>query len=273
MPRPIWTGAVSFGLVNIPVKLFTAVKNKDIGFHQIHEQSKCRVHQKLFCPKTGDEISRDEIAKGYEIAKDEYVIVRPEELESIAPEAGHTIEISDFVDITSIDPIYYEKPYYVLPDERAEKPYSLLVAAMKKAGKVAVAKFVMRDKEYLAALRPVGDIILLETMRFADEVLHPDDLMDEPLKPAHVAEKELKTAVALVNALSETFQPEKYRDEYREKLQAMLDKKAKGETIITEIVKPEQKGQVIDLLAALEKSLAKVGTSTNIVKRKKAVSK
>ena len=164
---------------------------KDIHFHQIQEKTKCRVRQKLYCPGGGD-VSHDEIVKGYEVAPDEYVIIKKEELAALAPEETRNIEITDFVDLASIDPIYYDKPYYVLPETGATKAYWLLVTAMAKSEKVGIAKFVMRNKEYLVALRPVGEVILLEVMRFADEVVSADKLEGFP-KRVEIGEKELKS--------------------------------------------------------------------------------
>ncbi len=257
MARAMWTGAISFGLVNIPVKVYPATRSKDIHFHQIHEKTKCRVHHKLFCPGAGD-ISPDEVVKGFEIAPDQYVIIKKEELDALAPEKSDNIEITDFVDLVSIDPVYYDKPYYLLPDERAARAYRLLVTAMSKSEKVAVAKFVMRNKEYLVALRPVNDLICMELMRFADEVVSADDLESAPQK-TEVGEKELKMAQQLIESLSADFEPEKYHNEYNERVQELIDRKAQGEEIVTEPHAEETKGKVIDLMAALEQSLAKAG--------------
>jgi DNA end-binding protein Ku len=256
MPRAIWTGSISFGLVNIPVKLFTATKDRTLHFHQIHEKTKCRIRQKLYCPGLTDDVPRDEIVKGFEVEPDRYVILKPEEFEAVKPEASHTLDIENFVDLASIDPIYFDKPYYLLPDERSQKPYKLLVTAMTRAGKVGVAKFVMRDKEYLAALRPVNDVICLELMRFADEVVSADTLVGER-KEIDMGEKELKMAEQLIESLSEDFDPAKYRDEYRERLEEIINKKAHGEEITIQAPEPEAGGKVIDLMAALEASLAK----------------
>jgi DNA end-binding protein Ku len=256
MPRAIWTGSISFGLVNIPVKLFTATKDRALHFHQIHEKTKCRIRQKLYCPGVSEDVPRDEIVKGFEVAPDQYVILKPEEFDAIKPEAGHTLDIENFVDLASIDPIYFDKPYYLLPDDRSRKPYKLLVTAMTRAGKVGVAKFVMRDKEYLAALRPVNDVICLELMRFADEVVGADTLIGES-KEIVLGEKELKMAEQLIESLSEDFDPAGYHDEYRERLSEIIDKKAHGEEITIQAPEPEAGGKVIDLMAALEASLAK----------------
>jgi DNA end-binding protein Ku len=186
------------------------------------------------------------------------VIVTKEELDKMAPEKTNAIDISDFVDLISIDPIYYEKPYYVLPDERSAKAYSLLVSAMTDSKKVAIAKFVMHNKEYLVALRPVGDILCMESIRFAEDVVSVKDLGSLPKKTT-VGEKELKMAQQLIESLSADFDPANYRDEYTEKVKALIDRKAQGQEIVTEPHVEEAGGKVIDLMAALEKSLAKAG--------------
>ena len=193
MPRAMWTGSISFGLVNIPVKLIPATKDVGVHFHQIHEKTKCRVRQKLVCGGDDQEIPRKDIVKGYEIAPDQYVVITEKELEAVTPEAKRTIDIAEFVDLSSIDPIYYEKPYYLLPEEHAAKAYQLLVQAMQKSRKVAIAKFVMRQKEYLATLRPLENVLCLETMRFADEVISVNELDGVP-KETPMSDKELTMA-------------------------------------------------------------------------------
>jgi DNA end-binding protein Ku len=258
MPRALWSGSISFGLVNIPIKMVSATKNVDVQFHQIHEKNQCRVRQKLYCPQTGNEVPRNELVKGYEIAPDQYVILSDKELDAAAPKTSRAIEITEFVDLVSIDPIYYDKPYYLLPEERAAKAYQLLVHAMLKAGKVAIAKFVMRNKEYLATLRPLGNVICLETMRFANEVVLADKLEGMP-KPVPVDDRELKMAHQLIESLSENFEPEKYSDEYSKRLQDLIQKKIEGEEIVTEAPPTEAEGRVINLMAALEESLARAG--------------
>jgi DNA end-binding protein Ku len=254
MARPIWTGTISFGLVNIPVKLITAVKSTEIRFHQLHEKDGVRLRQRLICPADDEEVARDDIVKGYEIAPDQYVIVNPDELDALAPESSKALDITDFVDLDSIDPIYYDRPYYLLPGENAAKPYSLLVQAMEKAKKVGIAKFVMRQKEYLAALRPVEGAICLEIMHFAGEVIPAKKLEGVPEK-AKVDERQLKVANQLIEALAGDFEPEKYRDEYRDKVEHMLEEKAKGHEVVTPPQVETKPTKAVDLLAALEESL------------------
>jgi DNA end-binding protein Ku len=275
MPRALWSGSISFGLVNIPVKMFPATQDKGIHFHQIDSKTKCRVHHKLFCPGRGD-ISPTDITKGYEIAPDQYIIVDKKELEALEPEKSHAIEITEFVDLASIDPLYYDRPYYLLPDKTAAKAYRLLVAAMSKSNKVGIAKFVLRNKEYVAALRPIGDVMCIEIMRFADELISTEQL--ETPKNIEVGDKELKMAQQLIESLTEEFQPEKYHDDYTEKVKELIDSKAQGKEIVTEPAAAKTESKVVSLMAALEKSLKKAAekkaaaTSTSSKKRRRKAS-
>lgn len=255
MPRPMWNGSISFGLVNVPVKLFRAQSPKDVRFHQLHAPDGSRIQQKRWCPVEDQEIPYEEIVKGYEIAPDQYVLVEPEELSNLDPVATQTIDIDTFVDLEEIDPIYFEKAYYVAPDKRSAKPYGLLVKAMEESGKVAIAKFVMRSKEYLCAIRAMDGTLVLETMFFSDEIVATeeidmrDDELEEP-KP-----KELKMAMQLVESLSGEFVPENYVDEYREKVLELIEAKAEGEDIVAR--EADQPAPIVDLMEALEASLAR----------------
>ncbi len=252
MPRALWSGSISFGLVNIPVKMFPATQDKGIHFHQIDSKTKCRVHHKLSCPGRPD-ISPTDVTKGYEIAPDQYIIVDKEELEALEPKKSHAIEITEFVDLASIDPLYYDRPYYLLPDKTAAKAYRLLVKAMSKSAKVGIAKFVMRNKEYVAALRPIGQVMCIEIMRFADELISTEQL-DAP-EDVDVGDKELKMAQQLIDSLTDEFQPEKYHDDYTEKVKDLIERKAQGKEIVTEPAADKTEGKVVSLMAALEKSL------------------
>src|SRR5688500_592808 len=178
--RSMWTGSISFGLVNSPVRLYGAVREKGVAFHLLHDQDNVRLQRKLVCPADGKEVHPEHIVKGYEIAPDQYVVVQQEELKALAPKASRMIEIQDFVELSDIDPIYYDRAYYLAPGDNAAKPYRLLVTAMEKSKKVGIATFVMRDKEYLAALRPVDGAICLETMHFGEEVIPVDKLDSIP---------------------------------------------------------------------------------------------
>jgi DNA end-binding protein Ku len=253
--RPIWTGSISFGLVNIPVKLFTAVREQRVSFHMLHDQDHVRLKRKLVCPAEDREVHPEHIVKGYEIDKDQYVVVRPDEIKSCAPKSTKAIEITDFVDLKEIDPVYYDRPYYVLPQPAATKPFRLLLEAMTDSQKIGVAKIVMHDKEYLAALRPVGDVIVLHTMHFGEEVVTANGLL--PGDPPKVGDRELAIARQLVDSLSAKFDPDKYHDEYNVCLMKMIEKKAAGERIVTTPSREKEHARPGNLMAALEASLAK----------------
>jgi DNA end-binding protein Ku len=255
MARAIWSGAISFGLVNIPVKLFSAVSKKTVRFHQIDAESGGRVRQKRVGPD-GEEIPYEQIIKGYEIGPDRYVTLTPEELDSLSPEKTRTIDIEDFVDLDEIDPIYYDHPYYLAPDTGSAKAYQLLVDAMEDAGKVAIARVVIRSKENLVAIRPRDGVLAMETMLFADEVVPTDSLEEMTTDTAvKTSDRELTMARQLIDSLSSDFEPEKYHDEYRERVLDLIERKAQGETIVIEEPTKEPE-QVPDLMAALEASIA-----------------
>jgi DNA end-binding protein Ku len=254
VPTSVWTGSISFGLVNVPVRLTPATKSRDVSFNQLDSETGSRVRYRRVAEQTGEELSPDRIVKGYEIEKGRYVVVDKDELESLAPKASHTIDIEDFVDISEIDPIYFETPYYVMVDEKSAKPYKLLVDAMTELGKVAIGRVVIRAKERLVAIRPVNGMLCVETMRYSDEVVNPDTLGLPDESEVELSEREVAMARQLVETLSADFDAGKYRDEYREELLALIDKKAAGEVI--ETAAPVQApAPVIDLMAALEASL------------------
>jgi DNA end-binding protein Ku len=255
MPRAIWSGAISFGLVNIPVKLYSAVSRKTVRFHQLDRESNQRIQQKRVNPETGEEVPYENLVKGYEIGPDRYVVITPEELEAVEPQKTRTIDIQEFVDLDQIDPIFYDHPYYLAPDKGATKAYKLLLDAMKDAGKVAIARVVIRSKEHLVAIRPRDDVLTMETMLFSDEVIPPDSL-DEVSGdgPAKTSKKELDMAKQLIDSLAGDFEPGKYRDEYRDSVLEMIERKAQGEEIVVEAA-PEEPKKVPDLMAALEASI------------------
>jgi DNA end-binding protein Ku len=258
MPRSIWSGAISFGLVNVPVKLFTATSPKTVRFHQLNEKTGARIQQKRVDPSTGEEVPYDQIVKGYELTRDRYVIVKPEELESLAPEKTRTIDIEDFVELSEIDPIYFDHAYYLVPDKGAAKAYGLLLEAMKETGKVAIARVVLRSKEQLVAIRAADGVLVMETMIFSDEVVSPDALDDLPAaEDRNISDRELKMARQLVDSLTSEFDPSRYRDEYREKVLDLIERKAAGEEIAVQPEAPAP-ARVPDLMAALEASLAAV---------------
>jgi len=257
MPRAIWSGAISFGLVNIPVKLFSAVSRKTVRFHQLDSEDNQRIQQKRVNPRTGEEVPYEQLVKGYEVGPDRYVVISPEELEALEPQKTRTIDIEDFVELDQIDPIYYDHPYYLVPDTGASKAYRLLHDAMRESGKVAIARVVLRSKEHLVAIRPHDGVLTLETMLFSDEVIPPTAVDegsadgDEP----KTTKRELEMARQLIDSLTGEFDPGKYRDEYRERVLDLIERKAEGEEIVIEA--PQQEPQKVpDLMAALEASIA-----------------
>ncbi len=253
--RPIWTGSISFGLVNVPVRMYPAVQEQRVSFHMLHDQDKVRLRRKLVCPADGKEVHPEHIVKGYEISKDQYVVVRKEELENCAPEKTKSIEITDFVELAEIDPVFYDRPYYLLPQKGADKPYRLLVEAMKRSKKVGIARLVFHDKEYLCALRPVEGAICLETMHFGDEIIDVEDLEGVPAEHK-IADREMKAAQQLIESLATRFEPDKYHDEYRDCVRSMIEKKAEGEEVVTQPPPEKKHARAEDLMAALEASLA-----------------
>jgi DNA end-binding protein Ku len=260
MARAIWSGTISFGLLNVPVKLYSAVARRGISLREIRESDGARIKHRRFADGTDEEVPYGEIVKAFEITADRYVPISKDELEAMAPEKTRAIEVQDFVDLDQIDPIYFDSPYYLGPAEGAEKAYSLLAEAMQKSGKVAIARFVFRNKEHLAALRPGDGVLTLTTMRFADEVVAPDDLTDVlPEGKQKVAKKEVEMAEQLIESLTTEFDPGTYRDEYREQLLGLIERKAEGKDVLEapEMEEP-QPTRAPDLMAALEESIAAV---------------
>jgi DNA end-binding protein Ku len=254
MPRSIWRGAISFGLVNVPVKLYSAVSKKTVRFNQLHDKDNQRIQMKRWCPSEDQEVPYEEIVKGYEISPDHYVVITPEELEGLDPKKTRTIDIEDFVDLEEIDPLYYEHPYYLVPDTGAGKAYQLLMTALQESRKVAIARVVIRSKEYLTAIRPADGVLTLETMLFADELVPTSQLDELPEDDVKATEREVEMAKQLIESLSAEFDPTRYRDEYRERVLDLIERKAQGEEIAIQAV-PEEPAKVPDLMAALEASL------------------
>jgi DNA end-binding protein Ku len=241
MPRSIWSGAISFGLVNVPVKLYSAVSKKTVRFHQLHDKDGVRIQQKRWCPVDEEEVQYEHIVKGYEISPDEYVVVTNEELEGLEPKKTKTIDIEDFVDLEEIDPLFYDHPYY------------LLHQAMSDANKVGIARVVIRSKEQLVAIRPVDGVLAMSTMNFADEIV-PTDNFDEPTADdADTTKREVEMAQQLIDSLTSDWQPDKYHDTYRERVLELIEKKAEGEEIVLQPAEEPQ--EVPDLMAALEASV------------------
>ena len=257
MARSIWTGAISFGLVTVPVKMYSAVSRKTVRFHQLNGKTGVRIQQKRVDPSTGDEVAYEDIVKGYELTPDRYVLIEPGELEALDPKKTKSIEIEDFVALDEIDPIYFDHPYYLAPGPGGAKPYRLLLEAMRETGRVAIATVVIRSKQQLVAVRPIGDDVLgMATMVFPDEVIDPSTIDEIPsADDVKVNERELAIAEQLVESLAADFDPDKYRDSYREEVLALVERKAAGEQIAVQPEADEEDVPVPDLMAALKASL------------------
>lgn len=256
MPRPLWKGAISFGMVSIPIKLYTATEDKDVRFNMLHEKDMSRVKQKLFCAEEDVEVDRStEVVKGYEVTPGNYVIMEDEDFEKVNVPSTHTIDIKSFVDLRDIDPILYQKTYYLEPEEVGMKPFALLMAALQETKRVAIAKVTLRQKEQLCSLRLYGDTIALETMFYADEVRSTQDL-SVPGERVEVTKRDLDMARSLVEMLTEDdFDFSEYKDEYREGLLEIISKKAEGQTI--EAPAP-QVAKITDLTEALRASVEEI---------------
>ena len=259
MARAIWSGSISFGLLNVPVKLYSAVARRNIALREIRESDSARIKHRRVAEGTDEEVPYDEIVKAYEITPGQYVPLSKDEMAGMAPEKTRAIDVQDFVDLDEIDPIYFDSPYYLGPADGAEKAYSLLARAMEASGKVAVARFVFRNKEHLAAIRTSGGVLTLTTMRFADEVVPASELEEVlPDKAPEVAKKEQEMAEQLIESLSNEFDPSAYRDEYREQLLGLIERKAEGKEIVASEGQEPKATKAPDLMAALEESIAAV---------------
>ncbi|MCU1497105.1 MAG: end-binding protein Ku [Acidimicrobiales bacterium] len=257
MARPIWNGAISFGLVSIPVKLFSATVDRSVKFHQIDSRTGSRVRQKRVAEADGEEVTYDDIVKGYELSSGRYVTISDDELASLDPKASRTIDLIEFVDLESIDPIFYNSAYYLAPDPATAKPYALLLNAMLDAGKVGIARFVMRGKEYLAAIRADEDKLVLSTMRYPDEIRGVDEIEQlDAVREVELTDKEVAMAGQLIESLDAEFDPERFHDTYREKVMELVTAKGEGEEAPTAAPEAADEHKVIDLMAALEASVA-----------------
>lgn len=254
MARAIWTGSISFGLVNIPVGLYSAVSEKSIRFNQIERGTSDRIRYKRVNEATGKEVEFRDIVKGYDVGDGRYVVLSEKELESVEPAGGRTIEIEDFVDQADIDPIYYSSTYYLGPKtEAATKPYRLLVEAMGASGKAAVARFVMRGKEHLGVVRVDKGVLILETMHFADEIRDPLNEIEIAPSAEPASERELQAAVTLVESMSVKWDPTNYEDNYRARVEALIEQHLSGDE--APAPRPERPAKVVDLLEALQRSV------------------
>jgi len=251
MPRPIWSGSITFGLVAVPVRVFVATEKKDVRFHELEKGTGRRVRHRRVAEGSDKEVDRSKMVKGYEFEKGRYVELTPDELEAIQPEQSKAIEVEEFVDLEEIDPIFYERTYYIAPDGNrgGGKPYKLLHNALEKADKVAIGHFVMRSKQYLAAIRPYNGILVLETMFYPDEIRKHSDVKPSDAK---VTDREMQMATQLIDALTAEWEPTRYKDTHRQRVLELIKKKAKGKDIVAE---PEVAAEVPkDLMAALQAS-------------------
>jgi DNA end-binding protein Ku len=270
MPRAIWSGVISFGLVSVPVRMYTATESKELKFHFLDKRDLAPIGYDKVNKETGQSVAADDIVRGFEVDKGRFVELTEEDIDRLDVELTHSIDICDFVSIDEIDPLYFRKAYYLLPQDGAEKPYRLLVQALEETGRVAIAKVVIRNKQHLAAIRPVNDTLVLETMYYADEVRQPE----EAPKP-QVRAPEVEMAKTLIENLAAKWDPERYRDRYRTELLDLLQKKAEGEPLPES--KAEEGGEVVDLMEALRQSVeatkkkrAPANRKTNTARKKTA---
>jgi DNA end-binding protein Ku len=255
MPRPVWTGTISFGLVAIPVKLFHAVRKQNVSFNQLDDRNMARIRYRKVNAETGEEVPDEHIVRGFEVAKGRYVVVDPDELEPFMPVANKSVDLEEFVDLGEIDPVFFDTAYHLAPNG-PPKPYVLLARAMEASGKVAIGRFVMRNKQYTAAIRAEEGRLVMSSLVYADEVIDPGDIEElQGLDDVEVNTKEVAMAESLVDSLTADFEPEKYQDEYREQVMALIHRKADGEEFETPEVQAE-KPNVVDIMAALEASVA-----------------
>ena len=258
MARAIWSGTISFGLLNVPVKLYSAVARRNIALREIRESDSARIKHRRVAEGTDEEVPYENIVKAYELSPGQYVPLSKDEMAALAPEKTRAIDVQDFVDIEEIDPMYFDSPYYLGPADGAEKAYSLLATAMESSGKAAISRFVFRNKEHLSAIRASDGVLTLTTMRFHDEVVPAGELDVIPEKKQKVAKREREMAEQLIDSLSTEFEPNQYRDEYREQLLALIEKKAEGKEIVASEAEAPKETKAPDLMAALEESIAAV---------------
>jgi DNA end-binding protein Ku len=282
MPRAIWSGSLSFGLVSVPVKAYSAVHDHNVHFHQLQKKTGARIRNEKVSAKTGKPVDSDDIERGFELSNGKYVVVDTGELEDLRPKSTRTIDITDFVELAAVDPIYYDHTYWLAPDgEAADRAYRLLLAAMESAARVAIGTVVMRNKQYLAAIRPLDGALAMSTMRFADEVVSRKKISGIPAARSKPAAKELKLASQIINSLASEWNPKRYHDTYTEELRDLIERKAKGEELTVDASEEEPEGKVVDLMAALQASLEsgrrrpakKAANATKGAKKTKAATK
>jgi len=250
----MWSGSISFGLVNVPVKAYTAVRDHDVHFHQLEKKSGARIRYRKVSEKTGKEIDDDDIELGFELSPGNYVTFGKDELDDLRPASTRSVDVTDFIALEEIDPIYYERTYWLAPDgDAAKRAYQLLLSAMEQQGRVGIGTVVMRNKQYLTAIRPLDGVLAMSTMRFADEVVPRSDIDALPTRRAKPNERELRMATQLVEGLASDWNPKAYRDTYTEEVRDRIKAKDEGKEIVTE--EPEREAKILDLMSALEASL------------------
>jgi DNA end-binding protein Ku len=255
MARPVWSGSISFGLVNVPVKAYTAVRDHDVHFHQLEKKTGARIRYRKVSDKTGKEVDDEDIELGFELSPGNYVTFAKDELDELRPASTRSVDVTDFIALEQIDPIYYERTYWLAPDgEAGKRAYQLLLAAMEQQGRVGIGTVVMRNKQYLTAIRPLDSVLAMSTMRFADEVVPRSDIDELPSRRAKPNERELRMATQLVEGLASEWNPKAYRDTYTEEVRERIKAKDEGKEIVAEEA-PEREAKVLDLMAALEASL------------------
>lgn len=274
MSRAIWTGNIAFGLVSIPIEMYSAVQDRDIHFHIVTPDGRCRLRQKLYCPETGKEYDFSQTAKGYEIAPGEMVVVDPDELKALKPEAGHVIQVEQFVELNEVDPLLFDRAYILAPGKRADKAYALLRDSIADSGKVGIGNMVMRDHEYTGVLRTYDRALVFNTIHYSEEMRSLEDF-EIPSKTVKVDKQELTLAKQLISSMAAAFKHEKFVNEYKEEVEELLDKKSKGKKVVklrsSEGAK-EKSGKVIDLMSRLKQSINQTkGAKKN--ERKKTVPK
>jgi len=258
MPRSMWKGTLTFGLVSVPVKLYNATVDRSVRFHQLHAADHARIVQRRFCSAEGEEVPYGEIVKGYEIAPGRHVVVEAEELATLEPAFTRTIEVEDFVELDEIDPIYFDRPYYLVPGTGGARPYRLLLEALHDTGKVAIARVVLRSRQQLVAIHPRDGVLRMTTMNFADEILETSALEELQEADTRVDERELEIARKLVESIARPFDIANYHDTYREAVLELIDRKASGEQVAVEPPGREEALQAPDLMSALEASIEQV---------------
>ncbi len=263
MARPIWQGSITFGLVNIPIQLQMAVHDKAINFHMMSQDGTCRLRRKLYCPETGKEFDFGETARGIEIAKGEYAIVDEKEIKRLKPERGHAIEIAQFIQQQEVDPLYFDRVYYVVPTDASIKAYKLLHEAMTRSKRIALAHFVMRERQYLSIIRPLGDGLVLHTMHYADEVLSLDDALPGALSRTKSGAKEIQAAEQLIQTMTHRLDLSSFKDEYRRQVEELIDRKKRGQTVEVADQPDKPLPPTVNLMDALRRSLKSTPAHSN----------